>query len=159
MDQDEYQRIAQLYLDDVYKAVYCSCGNKENAEDAVQTAFLKLMTQKNTVFQDDAHIKRWLIRVALNECKNVWRSFWNRNKVSFEDLDTSPSYCDELHSDLLDTLAQLSENYRTVIHLYYYEKYSVKEISMILGISENNVQIRLKRARDKLKVLLKEEEQ
>lgn len=159
MDQDEYQRIAQLYLDDVYKAVYCSCGNKENAEDAVQTAFLKLMTKKNTVFRDDAHIKRWLIRVALNECKNVWRSFWNRNKVSFEDLDTSPSYCDELHSDLLDTLAQLSENYRTVIHLYYYEKYSVKEISMILGISENNVQIRLKRARDKLKVLLKEEEQ
>lgn len=159
MDQDEYQRIAQLYLDDVYKAVYCSCGNKENAEDAVQTAFLKLMTQKNTVFRDDAHIKRWLIRVALNECKNVWKSFWNRNKVSFEDLDTSPSYCDELHSDLLDTLAQLSENYRTVIHLYYYEKYSVKEISMILGISENNVQIRLKRARDKLKVLLKEEEQ
>ncbi|MBQ3929105.1 MAG: sigma-70 family RNA polymerase sigma factor [Clostridia bacterium] len=157
MDANEYHRIVEMYLDDVYRTVFCCCKNKENAEDAVQNAFLKLLKEKNTVFQDDAHIKRWLIRVALNECKNMWRSFWNKNKVSFEELNTAPSYRDKTHSELLDVIDQLPDNYRAVIHLYYYEEYSVKEIAMILRISESNVQVRLKRARDKLKQLVKEE--
>ncbi len=157
MDPNEYHRIAEAYLDDVYRTVYCCCNNKETAEDAVQNAFLKLLSSKADQFKDDAHIKRWLIRVALNECKNVWRSFWNRNKVSFDDLETDPSYRDETHEELKEALEKLPQNYRTVIHLYYYEQYSVKEISMILDISESNVQVRLKRARDKMKVLLGEE--
>ena len=157
MDSNEYQRVVEMYLDDVYRTVLCCCKNKENAEDAVQNAFLKLMRWKETKFNDDKHIKRWLIRVALNECKNMWTSFWNRNKVSFDDLDTDPSYRDETHEELIEILDKLPQNYRTVIHLYYYEGYSVKEIAMIVGISESNVQVRLKRARDKMKVLLGEE--
>ncbi len=157
MDSNEYQRVVEMYLDDVYRTVLCCCKNKENAEDAVQNAFLKLMRWKETKFNDDKHIKRWLIRVALNECKNMWTSFWNRNKVSFDDLDTDPSYRDETHEELIEILDKLPQNYRTVIHLYYYEGYSVKEIAMIVGISESNVQVRLKRARDKMKVLLEEE--
>ena len=157
MDSNEYQRVVEMYLDDVYRTVLCCCKNKENAEDAVQNAFLKLMRWKETKFNDDKHIKRWLIRVALNECKNMWTSFWNRNKVSFDDLYTDPSYRDETHEELIEILDKLPQNYRTVIHLYYYEGYSVKEIAMIVGISESNVQVRLKRARDKMKVLLEEE--
>lgn len=157
MDSNEYQRIVETYLDDVYRTVSCCCKNKENAEDAVQNAFLKLLNSKNIVFKDDNHIKRWLIKVSLNECKNMWQSFWNRNKVSFEELDTDPSYRDETHKELMEVLDKLPQNYRAVIHLYYYEGYSVKEVAMIVGISESNVQIRLKRARDKMKVLLREE--
>ena len=157
MHSNEYHRIAEKYLDDVYRTVLGCCGNKENAEDAVQNAFLKLMRETNTIFKDDEHIKRWLIKVALNECKNVWNSFWNRNKISFEELETHPSYRDETHLELLEAINKLSDNYRTVIHLYYYEESSVKEISTILGLSESNIQIRLKRARDKLKILLGEE--
>lgn len=157
VDSTEYQRIVEKYLDDIYRTVLCCCKHKENAEDAVQNAFLKLLKSKDTDFQDEEHIKRWLIKVSLNECKNMWQSFWNRNKVSFDELDTDPSYRDETHSELLDILDKLPHNYRAVVHLYYYEGYSVKEIAMILSISESNVQIRLKRARDKMKVLLEEE--
>ena len=157
MESKEYRRIAETYLDDVYRAVFCCCGNRENAEDAVQNAFLKLLRENEFKFNDDEHIKRWLITVALNECKNVWKSFWNRNKVSFDDLDTEPSYHDNIHEELIEALDKLPKNYRVVIHLYYYEEYSVKEIAAILGISESNVQIRLKRARDKMKVLIGEE--
>ena len=157
MDSTEYQNIAQTYLDDVYRTVYCCCKNKENAEDAVQNAFLKLLRSKNTEFTDEKHVKRWLIRVALNECKNMWGSFWNRNKLSFDELDTDPSYRDDAHEELIEALDKLPQNYRTVIHLYYYEGYSVKEISMIIGISESNVQVRLKRARDKMRMFLREE--
>ena len=171
MESKEYRRIAETYLDDVYRAVFCCCGNRENAEDAVQNAFLKLLRENEFKFNDDEHIKRWLITVALNECKNVWKSFWNRNKVSFDDLDTEPSYHDNIHEihnecgsaykdiseELIEALDKLPKNYRAVIHLYYYEEYSVKEIAAILGISESNVQVRLKRARDKMKVLIGEE--
>ncbi|MBQ2444456.1 MAG: sigma-70 family RNA polymerase sigma factor [Clostridia bacterium] len=157
MDSTEYHRIVDRYLDDVYRTVLSCCKNRENAEDAVQNAFLKLLKLKDTEFTDSEHIKRWLIRVALNECKNVWKSFWNRNKVSFDDLDTDPSYRDEIHEELIHVLEKLPQNYRAVIHLYYYEGYPVKDIADILEISESNVQIRLKRARDKLKVLLEEE--
>ena len=157
MDQTEYHRIVELYLDDVYRTVLCCCKHKENAEDAVQNAFVKLISASDTYFRDDAHIKRWLIRVSLNECKNMWKSFWNRNKISFDELETDPSYRDESHAELLEILDKLPANYRAVIHLYYYEGYSVKEISMIVGISESNVQVRLKRARDKMKVLIGEE--
>lgn len=157
MESNEYRRIAETYLDDVYRAVFCCCGNRENAEDAVQNAFLKLFKANELEFNDDEHIKRWLITVALNECKNVWKSFWNRNKVSFEDLDTEPAYHDDIHEELIEALEKLPQNYRAVIHLYYYEEYSVKEIAEILGISESNVQVRLKRARDKMKVLIGEE--
>ncbi len=154
MDPAEYHRIVDKYLDDVYRTVLFCCKNKENAEDAVQNAFIKLLDAKNTKFRDDEHIKRWLIKVALNECKNVWQSFWHRNKISFDDLETELSYRDETHEELLEALDKLPQNYRAVIHLYYYEGYSVREISKILGISESNVQVRLKRARDKMKVFM-----
>ncbi len=157
MDPNEYQRIVETYLDDVYRTVFCCCRNKENAEDAVQNAFLKLLRADDLELNGDEHIKRWLIKVALNECKNVWKSFWNRNKVSFEELDTDPAYHDNIHEEVLEALDKLPPNYRAVIHLYYYEEYSVKEIAMILSLSESNVQVRLKRARDKMKVLLGEE--
>ena len=119
MHSNEYHRIAEKYLDDVYRTVLGCCGNKENAEDAVQNAFLKLMRETNTIFKDDEHIKRWLIKVALNECKNVWNSFWNRNKISFEELETHPSYRDETHLELLEAINKLSDNYRTVIGDYF----------------------------------------
>ncbi len=157
MDSTAYHSVVDRYLNDIYRTVLSCCGNKENAEDAVQTAFLKLLNLKNAEFKDDEHIKRWLIKVALNECRNMWSSFWHRNKVSFDDLDTDPSYRDETHEELKEALDKLPLNYREVVHLYYYEGYDVREISTILGISESNVQVRLKRARDKLRDFLGEE--
>ena len=157
MDSKEYHRIADRYLDDIYRIVFSYCKNKETTEDAVQNAFIKLLKSKNMKFTDDEHLKRWLIRVSLNECRNVWKSLWNRNKLSFDELDTDPAYRDETHEELINILEQLPPNYKAVIHLYYYERYPVKDIADILNISEANVQIRLKRARDKMRVLLEEE--
>lgn len=156
MDAVKYHSIVDRYIDSVYKAALSCCKNKDDADDAVQNAFLKLW-KSNEEFTDDEHIKRWLIRVAVNECKSTWRSFWHRNKVSFDDLDTEPAYRDEAHSELLDVIEKLPQNYKAVIHLYYYEGYDVREISQILGITESNVQIRLMRARNKMKTILETE--
>lgn len=156
MNSAEYRRISEKYIDTVYRAALSCCKNKADAEDAVQNAFMKLL-KTDTEFTDDEHIKRWLIRVAVNECKNVWKSFRYRNIVSFEELEKEPEYFDSSQSELFSEIMKLPKKYSTVIHLYYYEGYSVKEISEILNISQSNVQIRLMRARNKLKEMLKKE--
>ena len=156
MNSAEYRRISEKYIDTVYKAALSCCKNKADAEDAVQNAFMKLL-KTDTEFTDDEHIKRWLIRVAVNECKNVWKSFWHRNIVSFDELDKEPEYSESGQGELFSEIMKLPQKYSTVIHLYYYEGYNVKEISEILNISQSNVQIRLMRARNKLKEMLKKE--
>lgn len=156
MDSNEYRRIANKYLNDVFKTTLSCCRNIANAEDATQNAFLKLM-RTNKGFTDDEHIKRWLIRVAVNECKTMWRAFHKKKVISIEDLEIEPSYNEESAEELFSMLSKLPLNYRAVIHLYYYEGYNVKEISDILNISETNVQTRLMRARKKLEEILKKE--
>lgn len=152
----EYNRIAGKYLNAVYKAVVTYCKNKEDAEDAVQNAFMKLLCDDKTKFTDDEHIKRWLIRAAINECKNNWLSFRRKKVVSIDDLDHDPSYEEHGEGELFNVLTSLPQNYRTALYLYYYEGCSVKEIATILSVSESNVQNRLMRGRNKLKELLKE---
>ncbi len=156
MDSAEYLRISEKYIDTVYRSALSCCKNKADAEDAVQNAFLKLL-KCDTEFNDDEHVKRWLIRVAVNECKNVWKSFRYRNIVSFDELEKEPEYSDEGKSEIFSEIMKLPKKYSVVIHLYYYEGYSVREISRILDISESNVQIRLMRGRNKLKETLSEE--
>lgn len=156
MDSTEYLRITEKYIDTAFKAALSYCKNKADAEDAVQNVFLKLL-QTDTEFTDDKHIKHWLIRAVVNECKNNWKSFWHRNKVSFDELDTEPSYSESGSGEVFAVIMKLPNNYSTVLHLYYYEGFSVKEVAQILGISESNVQNRLMRARNKLKKLLEEE--
>lgn len=156
MNSAEYRRICEKYIDTVYKTALSYCKNKADAEDAVQNAFIKLL-KTNTEFTDDEHIKKWLIRVSVNECKNLWKSFRYRNVVSFDELDKEPEYIENGQGELFSEIIKLPKKYSTVIHLYYYEGYSVKEISEILNISQSNVQIRLMRARNKLKEMLKEE--
>lgn len=155
MDSEEYIRIAEKYTDTVYRAALSYCKNKTDAEDAVQNAFVKLL-RTDTQFSDEEHVRKWLIRVTVNECKNVWKSFWHRNIISFDELEKEPEYTEPDKQEILSEIMKLPAKYSIVIHLYYYEGYSVKEIAQILSISESNVQIRLMRARNKLKEMLEE---
>ena len=155
MDSAEYIRIAEKYTDIVYRAALSYCKNKSDAEDAVQNTFIKLL-RTDIKFSDEEHIRKWLIRVTVNECKNVWKSFWHRNIISFDELEKEPEYTEPDKNEIFSEIMKLSKKYSIVIHLYYYEGYSVKEIAQILRISESNVQIRLMRARNKLKELIEE---
>lgn len=94
MDNMEYHRLASKYLPTVYKAAVNCCRNKEDADDAVQNTFLKLL-KTDTVFESDEHVKSWLIRVAVNECKTMFRSFGRKKVTSLEELETEPSYTDD----------------------------------------------------------------
>lgn len=152
----DYESIVRQNLDIVYRAALSYCKNPSDAEDVVQNTFIKLL-QANPEFQTGDDARRWLIRVAVNECKNLWKSFWRKNICSLEDLGYEPVSESGPQETLWEDVQRLPPKYRIVLHLYYYEGYSVREIAALLRISESNVQVRLMRARNKLKNLIKEE--
>jgi RNA polymerase sigma-70 factor (ECF subfamily) len=122
-------------------------------DDIFQEVFLKYVLHDNP-FESDAHEKAWLVRVTINACKDVLKSFFRRNVYSFDALYDEPLYLQEQESEVLSTVLKLPENYRTVIYLHYYEGYPAVEIARILGKNENTIYTWLNRARKKLKVSL-----
>jgi len=151
----EYARIVEAYMDTVYRIAINYAKSVHDAEDIVQNTFVKLLT-KNVVFQDEEHIRRWLIRVAVNECNNLCSSYWRRQVDSIDALGVEPEFTQPEYSGLYEAVRLLPPKCRSVVHLFYYEGYSCKEIADILHISEATVRTRLVRARKLLKEQLKE---
>jgi len=148
--------LAERYKDRLFAAAFAACGNRQDAEDAVQEAFIQYhVTQEQ--YQDEQHIKAWLIRVAVNKAKDLCRSFWRRNKVSLDDYMETLEFGTPADESLFEAVMGLPQKYRIVLHLYYYEDYSTAEIAENLGLNENTVRTRLSRARGMLKKILKEE--
>ena len=155
MEQKLYQEMVKKYADTVYRIAINYTKSGFDADDVVQNVFLKLYTQDKLV-QDGEHLKRWLIRVSINECKNLLAAFWRKNVVSIEEENYEPVFSTPEKSDLYDAVMELPIKYRIVIHLYYYEGYSSKEIASLLNIREQAVRTRLVRGRKMLKQQLKE---
>lgn len=151
----ETQALAEQYRDRLFAAAFQVCGNAADAEDAAQEALLRYHLSDKE-FENQEHIRAWLLRVAVNWAKNISRSFWRRNTLPLEEyMETLEFDCQESREIFREVMA-LPEKYRLVIHLYYYEDYSVQEIGRILGIRVSNVKVRLSRGRQLLKATLQE---
>ena len=151
MDKEEYTRIVKKYYDDIKRVAFAGCNNIYDAEDVAQAVFLKLLRHSDE-FDDEDHLKKWLIRVAVNESRSLWRSPW-KTKVDFfvpENI-MSQRGTERRNPLVIEAVQSLKQKYREVVHLFYYEEYNAKEISELLGISENTVFKRLQRARDQIK--------
>lgn len=148
-----------LFGDTVLRAVYNCVGNLAEAEDITQEVFLTLHA-KPQQFSSDEHLKAWLLRVALNRCKDYHRSFRKRNQKQLDEVNEAVLSYEFTPEDrtVLDKISALPEKYSSVLYLYYYEDYSVKEIAEMLQKNENTVSSLLRRARQKLKFELEEEE-
>lgn len=165
MDTTEVEIVAKKNLDSVYRVAINYSKNAQDASDAVQNAFLKLL-KTDTVFSDEEHIRKWLIKVTINECKSIWRGLSKHSVSSLDELydngyEPHAASHDEYHTadrarELWDAVMHLPAKYSIVVHLYYYEGYSVDEISKMVSISKSNVQIRLMRGRTMLKESLEE---
>ncbi len=145
------------YGDTVLRAAYACTGNYSEAEDITQEVFLKLHTGKYS-FSDENHLKAWLIRSAINRGKSYHRSWTKKERSSLEEISEAELKCefDEKDHEISREIEKLPEKYRTVIYLYYYEEYNIREISEILSKNENTVSSLLQRARKKLKERLEE---
>lgn len=155
MSDEEFNRIVRQYADVVYRVALSYTKAPHDAEDVVQTTFMKLLISRKE-FQDEEHIRRWLIRVAVNECNSLWSSFWRRNVDYTEELTAEPEFSVEEKQDLYQAVMSLPPKCRVVVHLFYYEDYSSKEIAELLHMREATVRTRLVRARKLLRQQLKE---
>lgn len=147
--------VMEKYKSRLFTAAFNICANAADAEDVVQDTFIQYHTT-DTDFTDEQHIRAWLLRVAINKAKNVTMSFWRRRGVPLEEYAESLVFPTPEAGDLFEQVMKLPEKYRIVIHLFYYEDYSVREIAEILRITESNVKVRLARGRKALKNALQE---
>ena len=150
------QELFEKYQDNLYIIAFNVCKSVEDAKDVVQDTFIQYYMAKKE-FDNEQHIRAWLIRVAINKAKNVNGTFWRKNKMSLEDYMETLEFETPESEELFETVMQLPEKYRIVIHLFYYEEYTVHEIVGILKLSESNVKVRLSRGRSLLKEKLQEE--
>lgn len=158
MDRTEFTRLTAKYLPAVYKTALCSCRNTADAEDIVQETFCALLGS-GLSFPDDESVKRWLLKVAVNKSRDLFRSAWRRKTVPLDeaaDADDGSAEMSPEETQLFRAMKQLPVKYRHVLHLFYYEEYSTREIAQILQISEGTVRTRLSRARKSLQLILKE---
>lgn len=146
----DFDNIYDRYSDRLYAAAFNICRQQQDAEDAVQDAFIRLYHSRKD-FESEEHIKAWLMRVTINAAKSTKRLFWNRMRSSYEEYMDSLVFEEESDKGLMDEVLKLPEKYRIVIHLFYFEEYKVKEIAEILNTSENTVKTRLLNGRRILK--------
>lgn len=164
-DPDE---VVEKYADMVYRLCRTYSSTKENAEDAFQETFLKLISSGKT-FENEEHLKAWLIRVTISQCRSVYSAGHRKSQISYESQeDHLTEYgCEPISmADAFDAsdrktvlegaLNQIPPNDRLLIYLFYYEDYPVREIARIMDSSQTLISVRLHRVRKKLKEYFEE---
>lgn len=149
----ELEQVMNMYGKMVYRLAYSQTRSVADAEDLYQEVFLRYF-QKRPRFESEEHRKAWLLRVTVNRARSLFASAWFRKTVPLEEcaLFTQPE-----EKQLDEALRQLPQKDRTLLHLFYYEELSVKEIAALLQRKESTVRTQLTRARRKLAEIMKGE--
>ena len=148
------EQLYDLYATDILRFSYFYLGDRQKAEDITQDVFVRLITHHPIL--EPGHEKSWLLKVALNRCRDHWRSSWVRRMVlghpAFE-LFPAPDQIGSIsdQASLAEAVNHLPSEFKEVVLLFYYQSFSVSEIASILSIAEGTVSSRLNRARARLK--------
>ena len=151
----EAERLVNTYADLILRLSYTYLKNTQDAQDICQTVFLKFV-EKPRAFRSPEHEKAWILRAAVNTCKDQLKSKWRRSSVPLENAAPVPAPEPE-DGSLLAAVEALPPDYRLVIYLYYYEGYTAKEIAKLLGVPAATVYTRLARGRERLRRELESE--
>ncbi|NLI91768.1 MAG: sigma-70 family RNA polymerase sigma factor [Peptococcaceae bacterium] len=138
----------KTYSDMVYRICFIYLRDRADIDDVFQEVFLKLF-QKKTPFVSKEHEKAWLIRVTINQCKDVVKSFWRKKIDLVENIELPLK--DSSENEILQVVLSLPQKYKDVIYLYYYEEYTVPQMAKILEQNENSLYSHLHRAKKLLK--------
>lgn len=154
LTEQQFTDAAERYLDMVYRIALNWFRSPADAEDAAQNAMLRLW-QTDTEFRREEHLRYWLVRTTLNECKRISGHPWRKRTVSLENCP-EPVFSDPARQTLFQEVMELPMKYRLPLYLYYYEGYSVDEVGEMLRLKASTVQTRLARGRAKLRTQLEE---
>lgn len=160
MNAAEYNNCVEKYLKMVYRISFHYFGNREDAEDVAQDVFVKLYSSRLDI-NNEEETKAWLIRVTTNTCHSYFRNPFRKRKTEIDEAELEniigigSSEQEVINRKvIMDAVMSLPEHYRIIVYLFYYEEYSIGQISNVLGIKETTIQTRLSRAREKLRVAL-----
>ena len=148
---DCIDEVLNKYSDMVYRLALVNLKSKHNAEDVLQDVFLALISKPRT-FNDEEHLKAWLIRVTINRSRSLISSAWFKK---IDPLDENLVFETSEETDLFEYLFLLPQKYRSVIHLFYGEDLTVRQIGTALNQKESTVRSWLTRARAILRAKLK----
>ncbi len=152
------EKLIEEHGDSIFRMCYLYLKDYHLAEDAVQETFIKAMKNYDS-FKGQSNERTWLIRIAINTCKNMMRMRWFIGTSGEEQEESIGDFTGEIveKATVSKAIMRLPEKDREVIILYYYQELKVREIAGLIGKSENVVLQRLRRARGKLKLILKKE--
>ncbi len=148
--EQEVNRAIELYSDVVRRICAIHLKNYHDTQDIFQTVFLKYVLS-SVVFENEEHEKAWLIRVTVNACKDLLKSFFRSRVVSIHELDGQLSMLPPDYSEVLKAVQSLPAKYRTVVYLHFYEGYTALEIGAILGKNANTIYTYLTRSKKLLR--------
>lgn len=154
----DFTQVIEKYSDNIYRIALVHTRNEADAKDIVQDTFLKYVTRikQGNPFESEEHEKAWLIRVTINKCTDLNRSWISKSSELSDDIISANDFISD-SDDVLNAVNRLPENYKNVIHLFYFEEYSINEISNILDMKINTVKTHLSRGRNMLREFLGEE--
>lgn len=153
-----FEEMYDLFATDVLRVTYYYLGDRHKAEDITQEVFVKLLTSHPSLAA--GHEKAWLLKVALNKCRDHWRGAWIKKIVlghpAFELFPAPDQYETIADSEMLaQAVNKLPAQFKEVVLLYYYQNYSITEISEMLDLPEGTVSSRLNRGRKRIEDELK----
>ena len=143
-------RAIEQYSDTVRRLCVVHLKNPADTEDIFQTVFLKYVLS-SVSFESDEHEKAWFIRVTINACKDLLRSFFRRHTIPLDSIIEQPASLPPDYRDVWEAVFSLPQKYRDVVYLYYFEDYTAPQISRILGKNVNTIYTLLTRSKHMLK--------
>ncbi len=149
-NEQEVNRAIEQYADTVRRLCMLYLKNHADTEDIFQTVFLKYVLS-SVSFENGEHEKAWFIRVTINACKDLLKSFFRTRTVSLDEAVERPDLILPDHREVLEAVLSLPEKYRDVVYLHYFEGYSAPQIGKILGRNVNTVYTRLARSKQMLR--------
>ena len=155
--EQEVNRAVEQYADMVRRLCMIHLKNHADTEDIFQTVFLKYALS-SVLFESAEHEKAWILRVTVNACKDLLKSFFRSRTVSLDDIMEQPAVMPQDHREVLEAVLSLPVKYQDAVYLHYYEGYTAPEISRILGKNVNTVYTILNRSKQLLREKLGGEE-
>ena len=156
MEAWELEHAAERHGDAIYRTALQYTRQPADAEDVLQEVLLERY-RTGEVFRSPEHERRWLLRVTVNKSRNLLRAGRRRRTVPLEEAAALTAPREPDFRALYEAVLALPRNQRLTVDLFYYEGYSTDEIAQLLGARPATVRTWLRRARLKLRELLKED--
>lgn len=156
LTDEQFALYAQRHRDDIYRLAYSYLKDPQDADDVTQEV-LEILCRTTRDFDSAQHVRNWLLRVTINQCKKHLRFLRRHSSVPLEDYAETLCFERPEYEELFAAVMALERKYRVVIHLYYFHGYSVEEISRLLSRPEGTVKTWLARGRQALRKTLREE--